>query len=193
MGSLWRAGGLAALLALAGCASLSLDPAARPRPLDHLDDDIASLLLVFDLPASLEPVRQGSVVSLDFAAPADGGRHIRAALVAADASDLADALPPPADGRSYYFFGFSGADQASIRAAQEWARALPPGNTAMTLSLSPGLCRTAEIDPARVSVSVLVALPGASGLAPLLADRSVEDVLAAASIETVPACDGHSG
>lgn len=193
MGSPWRVGGLAALLMLAGCTSLSLDTAARLRSLDYLNDDLAGLLLAFDLPAALEPVPAGSVLNLDVTTPASGERHIRAALVVADASEIAGTLPPPADARSYYLFGFSDADKAAIREAQAWARTLPPGNNAMTISLSPGICRTAAIDPERVSVSVLVALPGATGLAPLIASQSVKSLLAAAPIKDLPACAGHSG
>ncbi len=193
MGIPWRAGGLAALLAVAGCASLSLHTTSPLRPLDYLRDDIASLLLVLDLPASLEPLEHGAILDLDFVIPASGERHVRAVLLAADASDLAGALPPPAEARSYYFLGFSAADKAAVQEALVWARALPQDNNAMALSLSPGLCRTGEVDTARARISVLVALPGETGLAPLVADLTVDDMLAAASMGSLPTCNGHSG
>lgn len=182
-----------ALLTLAACSSLPIGTASSLRGLDYLGDDIASLLLAFDVPLTLEPIPDGSVLNFDVTTPASGERHIRAVLTETDASDLAGTLPPPADQRNYYLFGFSEADKAAIRETQAWARTLPPGSNAMTISLSPGFCRTAEIDPTKVSVSVLVALPGTTGLAPLISSQSVKDLLAAAPIKDLPACRGHSG
>lgn len=182
-----------ALFTLAACSSIPIGTASKLRGLDYLGDDIASLLLAFDVPLSLEPVPNGSVLTFDLTTPASGERHIKAVLTEADASDLAGTLPPPAEERNYYLFGFSDADKAAIREAQAWAKTLPPGNNAMTISLSPGFCRTAEIDPAGVSVSVLVALPGATGLAPLISNQSVKDLLATAPIKDLPTCRGHSG
>lgn len=95
----------------------SLDTASKLRGLDYLSDDIASLLLAFDVPLTLEPIADGSVLA-STSPPASGERHIKAVLTETDASDLAGTLPPPADERTYYLFGFSDADKAAIREAR---------------------------------------------------------------------------
>ncbi len=188
-----RLGALALALGLAACSSIPIGTAGKMRGLDYLNDDIASLLLAFDLPQSLEPVPGASVLSFDITTPSSGERHINALLVVADADELAGTLPPPADNRNYYLFGFSDADKQAIRAAQAWAKTLPPGNNALAISLSPRLCRTEAIDLAKTTVSALVALPGTTGLAPLLSNLQLSTVLAQAPIKDVPACAGHSG
>jgi hypothetical protein len=162
---------IAATLALAACSSIPIGTAGKLRGLDYLNDDVASLLLAFDLPPALEPVPDGSTVSFDITTPASGERHIKATLVAADADDLAGTLPPPTGDRNYYLFGFSDTDKTAFREAQAWARTLPQGNNALSVSLAPRLCRTESIDPAKTTVSALIALPGATGLAPLLSNQ----------------------
>lgn len=186
-------GAVALALALAACSSIPIGTSSKLRGLDYLNDDIASLLLAFDLPPALEPAPEGSTLSFDIVTPASGEKHIRATLVAADAEDLAGTLPPPSGDRNYYLFGFSDADKAAIRAAQAWARTLPQGNNALSVSLSPRLCRTEPIDPAKITVSALIALPGATGLSPLLSNTPLSAILAAAPIKDIPACKGHSG
>ncbi|MDC9823156.1 hypothetical protein PRN20_05375 [Devosia sp. ZB163] len=176
--------------ALVGCSSIPIGTAGKLRTLDYLNDDVASLLLAFDLPPELEPAQGASTLSFDITTPASGAKHIEAKLVAADADELAGTLPPPSGERNYYLFGFSDADKQAIREAQAWARGLPPGNNAFSISLSPRLCRTAEINPAKTTVSALVALPGATGLSPLLSNQPLNAVLQGAEI---PACAGHSG
>jgi len=188
-----RLGALLLVLGLVACSSIPIGTAAKLRGLDYLNDDIASLLLAFDLPLSLEPVPGKSILSFDVTSPASGERHIRAALVTADADDLAGTLPPPADNRNYYLFGFSDADKAAIREAQAWAKTLPQGNNALSISLSPSLCRTEPVDPAKTTVSALVALPGTTGLAPLIGNTPLSAVLAQSPIKDIPPCAGHSG
>lgn len=182
-----------AVAALAGCSSIPIGTASKLRGLDYLNDDVASLLLAFDLPPALEPAREGSTLSFDITTPSSGERRIKATLVAADAAELAGTLPPPSGERNYYLFGFSDPDKQAIREAQAWARTLPPGNNALSISLSPKLCRTEVIDPAKTTVSALIALPGAPGLAPLLSNQPLSTVLASAPIKDVPPCAGHSG
>lgn len=184
---------LAMLLALAACSSIPLGTANRLRSLDALNDDLASLLIAFDVPLSLEPIPDGSTFSFDITTPASGARHVKAVLIETDADDLAGTLPPPADARNYFLFGFSEADKVAIRDAQAWAKTLPPGANALSISLAPGFCRTAEIDPASLTVSVLVALPGTIGLAPLIGSQPLKTLLAAAPGKDVPPCAGHSG
>lgn len=189
----WRPGTLVLILLLAACSSIPIGTGDKLRNLDYLSDDIASLLLAFDLPPSLEPTPTGSTLSFDIRTPASGEKHITATLIPADAGELASTLPPPMDERNYYLFGFSEADKAAIRAAQSWARTLPPGANALSISLSPSLCRTEPIDPAKTTLSALIALPGESGLSPLLSNVPLFAVLSQAPIKDVPACAGHSG
>lgn len=182
-----------AVSALAACSSIPIGTAGKLRGLDYLNDDVASLLLAFDLPPALEPASEASTLSFDITTPSSGERRIRATLVAADAAELAGTLPPPSGERNYYLFGFSDPDKQAIREAQAWARTLPPGNNTLSIALSPKLCRTETIDPARTTVSALIALPGAPGLAPLLSNQPLSTVLASAPIKDVPPCAGHSG
>lgn len=181
------------LAALAACSSLPLGSATKLRSLDYLNDDVASLLLAFDLPPSLEPVQGASTISFDITTPSSGERRIGATLVAADAGDLAGTLPPPSGERNYYLFGFSEPDKQAIREAQAWAKTLPAGNNSLSISLSPKLCRTEPLDPAKTTVSALIALPGATGLAPLLTNQPLSTILASAPIKDVPPCTGYSG
>jgi hypothetical protein len=183
----------AILAALTACSSIPIGTASKLRGLDYLNDDVASLLLAFDLPPSLEPAQGASTISFDITTPASGERHIKATLVPADAEDLAGTLPPPTGERNYYLFGFSDPDKQAIREAQAWAKTLPTGNNALSISLSPKLCRTEPIDPTKTTVSALVALPGTPGLAPLLSNQPLSTVLASAPIKDVPPCAGHSG
>ncbi|WP_439600893.1 hypothetical protein [Devosia sp.] len=182
-----------ALAALAACSSIPIGTASKLRGLDYLNDDVANLLLALDLPPSLEPVQGASTISFDITTPSSGERRIKATLIAADADDLAGTLPPPSGERNYYLFGFSDADKQAIRETQAWAKTLPAGNNALSISLSPRLCRTEPVDPAKTTISALVALPGAPGLAPLLSNQPLSSVLASAPIKDVPPCAGHSG
>lgn len=182
-----------ALLLLAACTSLSLDTAARLRALDYLNDDIASLVLAFDVPEAIEPVADGSTLSFDITTPGNGERHIRAVLARAEAGEIAGSLPPPAGDRTYYLFGFSDADKAQLREAQAWARTLPTGNNSLAIGLAPRFCRTAAVDPANVRISVLIALPGTTSLAPLINGESLANLLAQSPDKTLPECAGHSG
>lgn len=182
-----------ALAALAACSSIPIGTASKLRGLDYLNDDVANLLLALDLPPSLEPVQAASTISFDITTPSSGERRIKATLIAADADDLAGTLPPPSGERNYYLFGFSDADKQAIREAQAWAKTLPAGNNALSISLSPRLCRTEPVDPAKTTISALVALPGAPGLSPLLSNQPLSSVLASAPIKDVPPCAGHSG
>lgn len=188
-----RLGTLVLVMLLAACSSIPIGTGDKLRGLDYLNDDIASLLLAFDLPPSLEPAPGGSTLSFDIRTPGSGEKHVNATLVIADADELAGTLPPPSGERNYYLFGFSDADKAAIREAQAWAKALPQGNNALSVSLSPRLCSTEPIDPTKTTVSALIALPGATRLTPLISNMSLSAVLSQSPIKDVPACAGHSG
>lgn len=189
----WRLGTPVLVMLLAACSSIPIGTGDKLRNLDYLNDDIASLLLAFDLPPSLEPAPEGSTLSFDIKSPASGEKHIKATLVIADADELAGTLPPPTGERNYYLFGFSDADKTAIREAQAWARTLPQGANSLSVSLAPRLCRTEPIDPAKTTVSALIALPGATGLSPLISNMQLSTVLATSPIKGVPTCAGHSG
>lgn len=189
----WWFGALGLVMLLAACSSIPIGAGEKLRGLDYLNDDVASLLLAFDLPPSLEPAPEGSTLSFDIRTPASGERHVRAKLVIADADELAGTLPPPLGERNYYLFGFSEPDKAAIREAQAWARTLPAGAGSLSISLDPRLCRTEPIDLGRTTVSALIALPGATRLSPLIGNMPLSAVLSQAPIKEVPACAGHSG
>jgi hypothetical protein len=188
----------AAIFALAACSSLSLPTAAKLRALDYLNDDVASLLLAFDVPEALEPIPDASTISFDIVSAASGQKHVKAVLVRSEAGEIAGSLPPPADGRTYYLFGFAPADQKAIRDAQAWGRALPQTGTSgnsLAVAISPRFCRTEPVNAKNVRLSVLIALPGATALEPLIANETLANViLAGGGGDTeLPACEGHSG
>lgn len=178
-----------AVVALSGCSSLPIGAQGSARAIDYLHDDVAAALIAFDLPASLEPVEDGSTLRIDLDAPS-GGRHVRVVLQRSGDGELAGTLPPPAGGRSYYLFGFSDADAGAIRDAQAFARSLPQGAAGLEVILAPALCRIGPVDPDSVRVSVRVAIPGAPALAAPIQDQPLTVVTGGAS---VPACRGHSG
>lgn len=181
--NLAKAAAVFGAMALCGCSSLPMATDNRVRSVDFLNDDVASLLVAFDLPDELEPVASGSALVI-----AVGGRTVRAMLAETDPGDLAGSLPPPGEDRTYYLFGFSDPDKATIRAAQADGRR-QPGTYSVTFS--PGLCRAEKLDAAVVRVSVLAALPGAGELKPLIANQPLSAVIAAG--KDIPACAGHSG
>lgn len=182
-------GALGLALMLAACSSVPLGTAQKLRGLDVVNDDIAGLLFALDLPLSLEPSSGVSTVGIDIASPS-GERLIKAVLVRADADELAGTLPPPADNRVYYLFKFADTDKQAIREAQAWVRTMAPGSARLSVLVNPALCRTEAVDPARTYISALVALPGATGLAPLLANVPLGKVKGG---RDVPPCAGHSG
>lgn len=193
-GLLWRAWVACAALLLAGCSSLSSPGPVRARALDYLNDDVASLVLAFDMPQSLEPTPDGSVLSFHVTAPGGEARHIEARLVRADAGDIAGMLPAPQAGRTYYLFAFADADKAALRQAQAWARALPPGSlqpNSLAIGLVPRFCAATPVDPAKTRFAVLLALPASVALEPLVPNEPLAAALGQG--EAVPACAGHSG
>lgn len=188
------------LLAVVGlvtaCSSLSMPTAAKLRALDYLNDDIASLVVAFDVPETLEPVPGASGFSFDISIPGKGERHIAATLEPGDASEVAGALPPPGTERTYYLFGFAEADKAKLREAQAWARGIATTGVAPNtpvIAISPRFCRSDAIDMATARVSVLIALPGSPALEPLVSNETLATLLASTGGGVLPECAGHSG
>lgn len=184
---------LTGLLGLAACSSLNSGTARQLRSIDFLQDDIASVVLAFDVPVTLEPIPDASLFRFDLVVPGYGERHLAPVLVRGDASAAAGTLPPPAEGRTYYLFAFSEADQRALREAQAWAGGattpVPP-----RVALEPRFCSTtAAPDLHKTRVSVLVALPGSGAMAPLIHNARVDELLAGTGSSGLPPCAGHSG
>lgn len=188
---------LAALAALSGCASLGVGsaggnrPAASPQTLDVLGDDVASAVIVLDLPGSLEPVPGASIVAFKLTAKSGDIRRIDAQLAPADAEAAMAALPPPAADRTYYLFGFSSKDQQKLREAQTWGRGQPAGTVDVQVDLLPALCATEDVDQAATRFSVLSVVRG-TALVPLMSSVSVADMVKARN-RPLERCAGHSG
>lgn len=163
-------GAALALLLLAGCSSFLPATPTKSRAIDFRHDDVASLVVAFDMPAGIRPVPETSTLRLALSVPGQGERQVTAPLGLADAADLAGTLPPPADTRTYFLFGFAPRDQAALREALAWARSA--GEPAGALAVAPSFCRTGPADPAAY-YSVQLALPGAAGLAPLLRNQPI--------------------
>jgi hypothetical protein len=178
---------------LAACTSLNFGTTISPRALDYLNDDIASLVFALDLPYQLAPVPEDSEVTFDIVTASLGERHVTAILIRADADAVVGTLPPPAEGRGYYVFGFSEDDKTKIREAQEWVRsvretAADPIDGEFSLGISPRFCATRPVNLLRATFSVFIALPGGEPLQPLIANRGLSDELGAAGAEALPDC-----
>jgi hypothetical protein len=182
-------------LLLAACTTLSWDTAAKLQALDPLNDDIAGLVFALDLPAGIEPIPDQSGFAFDVTTPGKGERHVKAMLTLADGDAIDSALPPPGNGRTYYLVGFSDADKLALRAAQLWARGITAAGTApqVAVTVTPHFCANPGVDPAKASFSVLVALPGATNLEPLINGESFATLLQQTGAPALPACAGHSG
>ena len=182
-------GVLAASLAcgLAACTTLVPETTAKLRALDYLNDDLASLVVALDVPSPLQPVPELSTFHFDFTSAGPGERHVAAALTLPDPGELAGTLPPPGNNRAEYLFGFSDADKAALREAQAWARGLPSGaaSARFPVSVTPHFCTNAPADPSKLTYSVLVALPNASGLQPL---ANAQPIAATLKDGKLPAC-----
>ncbi|MGV3491588.1 MAG: hypothetical protein ACO1OG_09735 [Devosia sp.] len=187
-----RLGASALALTLAACSSIPMGTGGsqQARGLDYLNDDVANLLVALDLPPSLEPAREGSVLTLTITAPS-GNKQVAATLVASDAGELAGTLAPPSGERNYYLLGFSEPDQVAIRDAQSWAGTQPAGTATASVAFTPRLCRNEPLDPTRTTLSALVALPGTPRLPPLISNAPLSTVLSGAT--DLPTCPGHSG
>lgn len=180
----------AALVPLAGCDSFGLGAATPARPpsraLDYQRDDLASVVLALDLPATLQPVQRVSTARFDITTAGRGDRHLTATLVLADGDAVDGGLPPPAAGRTYYLLGFGDRDRKAIADAQHWLAGLPPGSApVITFEVTPKFCETAAIDPSVTRFSVLPALPGAGPLLPLVNAQPVTAVIGGGQ---VPPC-----
>ncbi len=148
-------------IVLTACSTIGPGPTPSGT-VDLLRDDIASLLIAFDLPRGLGPAK-GSLFTYDVA---NGGpsEHLRLTPLQADIDGLPSNLPPPSADRAYYLFAFSETDKQTIRNAQLTAQARGASNQNVTVGFIPKLCTLGGVDPNLVTVSVYAVLPGRSPL-----------------------------
>lgn len=173
---------------LAGCSSLVPETQKKLEAVDPVRQDISGLILIFDLPAEVQPVAETTQMSVDFAVPGQPGRRVDAVLALADPGDLADSLPPPAAGRTYYFMGFSDVDRQKLAEAQVWARSAGNASAAGGLSVAPRFCGTGPVDIARAKFSVKVSLPGTAQGATLIKDELLANALALSGQTALAPC-----
>ena len=175
-----------AALVLAACSTVGVPSGPASRGLDPLHDDVASLVVAFDLPAGLGPAK-GSLFTFDVG---NGGpqEHLRLLLVLADLDAVPSALPPPGQGRAYYLFSFAEPDKAAIRAAQAAANARAVSADGVRLGVIPKLCSSGALDPNQVTVSVLAALPNQNGLARFVDHQLLAQLLQQPGSTQMPAC-----
>ena len=165
------AGSLLVLL-LAACSTIGM-PTGPTGKLDLLRDDLAGMLVAFDLPRGLGPAK-GSLFTYDVA-NGGPGEHLRLVPVQANIDEVPRDLPPPGIDRAYYLFAFTEVDKLAIRNAQLSAQQRGASAANITVGMVPKLCTAGIVDPNSVTVSVYAVLPG-RGAMPFL-DRQVLSVL----------------
>jgi hypothetical protein len=149
-------------LVLAACSTVGVGPGPGGNTLDPLRDDIASMIVAFDLPRGLGPAK-GSLFTYDVA---NGGpaEHLRLTPQQADIDEVPANLPPPGVDRAYYLFAFTETDKLAIRNAQLTAQARGATARNVTLGMVPKLCTAGTVEPSLVTVSVFAILPGRASL-----------------------------
>ncbi len=194
MRNLFRLTVILGLAALAACSTLSVGTVARLRALDLINDDIAELVLALDVPVALVPQPDKSRFVLS-ATKADGTSiRTEVMLVRADAQEMAEHLPPPAQDRGYYLFGFADADKQRLRDTQAELRDLRASGAqaSVDVSLNISFCILAEIDPAATTFSAHIALPGADRLEPLISEETIANLVANTGQGTLEPCGNFS-
>jgi len=164
-------------LLLAACSTLGVNGPGANGALDPVHDDVASLLIAFDLPRGLGPNNAaGQLFTFDVA---NGGpsEHLRATLLPADFDEVANRLPAPAEGRQYYLYQLSEQSKAQIRAAQATAAARGITAASIQLGIVPHLCSAGPVDKNALTVSIFATLPGRTGLLPFMDRETLAAVL----------------
>lgn len=159
---------VALTLFLAACSTGGININNGSRSLDPVNDDVASLLIAFDLPRGLGPNNTaGQLFTFDVA---QGGptEHLRSTLVPADADGVAANLPPPADGRAYYLYYVADKDKPAIRAAQAAAKARGITSASIQIGVVPHLCGSGPVDQNALTVSIFATLAGQTRLMPFM-------------------------
>jgi len=168
---------VAVTVLLAACSTAGINTASNGRSLDPLRDDVASLLIAFDLPRGLGPNNAaGQLFTFDVA---NGGpsEHLRATLVPADFDEVSSRLPAPAEGRQYYLYQLSEQSKGQIRAAQAAAAARGITASSIQLGIVPHLCSAGPVDQNTLTVSIFATLPGRTGLLPFMNRETLASVL----------------
>lgn len=164
-------------LLLAACSTLGVNGPSANGALDPLHDDVASLLIAFDLPRGLGPNNvAGQLFTFDVA-NGGPGEHLRAMLVPADVDEVSSRLPAPAEGRQYYLYQLSEQSKGQIRAAQAAAAARGIAASSIQLGIVPHLCSAGPVDQNVLTVSIFATLPGRTGLLPFMNQVSLAAVL----------------
>ena len=182
-----------AFVGLAGCIGVPLQTAASFATLDPLNDDLSGAVLIYDLPDAMQPIGDKNGLLLTVTTRSDGERKVDGTLQRAELPEgLADDLPPPKVAHTYFLFGLTPKDQQRVRETQGWARDLKAqkgdiGGQA-TLALKPAFCTTRPLDLTNEQVSVYVALPGKTALAPLMQSIKLSDALKGSGVDTLPPC-----
>lgn len=184
---LLAAGGLLSL-ALTACSSLVPETQKSLEAIDPVRQDVSELVLTLDLPAQVQPVPETTQLSVIFRLQGQPDRRVDAVLALADPGELAEKLPPPAQGRAYYFMGFSAEDKAKLRETQAWARSTGNASASGGLTVAPRFCGTAPVDINTARFTVSVTLPGAVRTAPLIKDGILANALALSNQTALPPC-----
>ena len=109
---------IALSLLLAACSGTGPDFSSHGPSFDPSKDDVADLLIVFDLPRGLGTNNTAGQLFTFDAAQGGPNEHLRLTLMPADGDQVMSSLPPPADGRSYYLFQLAPQAKSQILAAQ---------------------------------------------------------------------------
>jgi hypothetical protein len=177
-------------LFLAACSTVGLDMGNTNRSLDPLHDDVASLLIAFDLPRGLGPNNTaGQLFTFDVA---QGGpqEHLRSLLVPADVDQAAGGLPPPAEGRQYYLYTINETNKPSIRAAQQAAVARNLSASSIQIGVVPHLCGAGDIDKNALTVSIYALIPGQTRMMPFMNQVPLATVLQQPGSTQLAICQG---
>ncbi len=175
---------------LAACSTVGINTATNGRSLDPLHDDVASLLIAFDLPRGLGPNNAaGQLFTFDVA---NGGpqEHLRLSLVPADADQVAGNLPPPAEGHAYYLYNVAETDKPAIRAAQQAAQARGISASSIQIGVVPHLCGAGQVDQNVLTVSIYGAIPGQTRLMPFMNQMPLAAVLQQPGSTQLAICQG---
>jgi hypothetical protein len=181
---------IALTLLLAACSTVGLNVGNTNRSLDPLHDDVASLLIAFDLPRGLGPNdKAGQLFTFDVA---QGGpqEHLRSTLVPADVDQAAGALPPPAEGRQYYLYTINENDKPAIRAAQQGAAARNLSASSIQIGVVPHLCGAGEVDKNALTVSIYAVIPGQTRMMPFMNQVPLATVLQQPGSTQLAICQG---
>lgn len=174
------AGGVLAIGLLAACSGLNLGTAAALKNLDPIADDVAGMTIAIDVPRSIRPVDQQTLLVMDATTKGFGERHVRAVLVRNEDFRAAASLSPPATNRTYYLFALDQSDQKAVRELQQWARDLK--NRAddvggeLTIRVQSRFCRLGQEDAGQEVVSVYVSAPDSPRLNPLLHNVGISQI-----------------